>query len=289
MFTKSKKTKSQKYYAVKIGINPGIYTSWEECKEEINGFSGAKYKSFKTEQEAQQYLNSIPEIKKPLLQNVKTTNKTTNKSLLSIDPSSVLMSNNLSDISLKRFKTYTHNGIQKYYIFTDGSSQKSHSAYGVYFGNGEPEPYVISPTFIHFANLITEGSKTNNTAELKAIESALNILENCNNSGTCNINKSKEIVIISDSKYAISCITLWYIKWRKNYWINSGKTPVKNRELIESILDKLENLKILGFNISFKHQYAHKSKPKYDNGIEYYLWLGNYMIDYLVQKKVINK
>lgn len=288
MFSKSKKTKSQKYYAVKIGVNPGIYTTWDECKEQINGFSGAKYKSFKTEQEAQQYLNSIPEIQKPLLQTVKTAT-IMNKSILSINPSSVLMSNNLGDISLERFKTYTHNGIQKYYIFTDGSSQKSHSAYGVYFGNGEPEPYVISPTFTHFANLITEGSKTNNTAELKAIESALTILENSLDSGKCNINKSKEIVIISDSKYAISCVTEWYIKWRKNYWINSSKKPVVNREIIESILDKLENLKTEGFNISFKHQYAHKSKPKYDTGIEYYLWLGNYMIDYLVQKKVINK
>ena len=71
--------------------------------------------------------------------------------------------------------------------------------------------------------------------------------------------------------------------------INSSKSPVVNREIIESILDKLENLKTEGFNITFKHQYAHKSKPKYDNGIEYYLWLGNYMIDYLVQKKVIDK
>ena len=65
--------------------------------------------------------------------------------------------------------------------------------------------------------LITEGSKTNNTAELKAIESALTILENYTGTNNCNINKSKEIVIISDSQYAIKCITLWYIKWRKNY------------------------------------------------------------------------
>lgn len=41
-----------KYYAVKAGRNPGIYRSWDECKNEVNGYPGAVYKSFKTEEEA---------------------------------------------------------------------------------------------------------------------------------------------------------------------------------------------------------------------------------------------
>ncbi|WP_243297058.1 ribonuclease H1 domain-containing protein [Bacillus litorisediminis] len=44
--------KPKKYYVVWIGRNPGIYTSWDECKEQVNGYQGAKYKSFSTEQEA---------------------------------------------------------------------------------------------------------------------------------------------------------------------------------------------------------------------------------------------
>ncbi len=37
-----------KYYSVKNGRTPGIYTSWEECREQVSGFSGAVYKSFAT-------------------------------------------------------------------------------------------------------------------------------------------------------------------------------------------------------------------------------------------------
>ena len=37
----------KKYYAVKKGRKTGIYTSWTECKEQVDGFSGAIYKSFK--------------------------------------------------------------------------------------------------------------------------------------------------------------------------------------------------------------------------------------------------
>lgn len=52
----SKKKKSN-YYAVKVGRNPGIYTSWDECKAQVEGFSGCKYKGFQTKEEAVRYLN----------------------------------------------------------------------------------------------------------------------------------------------------------------------------------------------------------------------------------------
>lgn len=44
------------YYAVKMGTEPGIYESWQECESVIKGFSGAKYKSFKTREDAEMYL-----------------------------------------------------------------------------------------------------------------------------------------------------------------------------------------------------------------------------------------
>lgn len=48
---------AKKYYAVKKGLVPGIYVSWPECKPNINGFSGAEYRSFGTRKEAQAYLD----------------------------------------------------------------------------------------------------------------------------------------------------------------------------------------------------------------------------------------
>ena len=51
---------AEKYYAVKKGENPGIYKTWDECKEQVSGFSGAEYKSFKTLAEAEEYLGLAP-------------------------------------------------------------------------------------------------------------------------------------------------------------------------------------------------------------------------------------
>ena len=44
--------KKQKFYVVWAGHNPGIYTSWEDCKRETDHFDGARFKSFATEEEA---------------------------------------------------------------------------------------------------------------------------------------------------------------------------------------------------------------------------------------------
>ena len=44
--------RKQKYYVVWRGAQPGIYTSWEACQQQVIGYTGAKYKSFNTEAEA---------------------------------------------------------------------------------------------------------------------------------------------------------------------------------------------------------------------------------------------
>ena len=45
-----------KYYAVKNGHHTGIYETWEECEREVRGYSGAQYKSFKSLDDAWEYL-----------------------------------------------------------------------------------------------------------------------------------------------------------------------------------------------------------------------------------------
>jgi len=47
-----------KFYAVKAGKRPGIYLTWEACKNEVHGFPGAVYKSFPTRAEAERYLEA---------------------------------------------------------------------------------------------------------------------------------------------------------------------------------------------------------------------------------------
>ena len=47
---------SEKYYAVKIGRKAGIYRTWDDCKAQVNGYPGAVYKSFYSEEDANEFI-----------------------------------------------------------------------------------------------------------------------------------------------------------------------------------------------------------------------------------------
>ena len=50
---------SKKIYAVKNGRVPGIYLNWEECKAQVDGYSGAIYKSFSNTDDALEYIGAV--------------------------------------------------------------------------------------------------------------------------------------------------------------------------------------------------------------------------------------
>lgn len=52
---------AQKYYAVKVGKTPGIYRTWDECKAMVDGYPGAKYKSFPSLAEAEAFIGGDSE------------------------------------------------------------------------------------------------------------------------------------------------------------------------------------------------------------------------------------
>ena len=45
-----------RYYAIAKGVNIGIFNTWEECKANTNGYSGAIFKKFAIKKEAENFL-----------------------------------------------------------------------------------------------------------------------------------------------------------------------------------------------------------------------------------------
>ena len=45
-----------KFYTVWKGVCPGVYSSWQDCQQQIKGFKGAMYKSFSTKEETERAL-----------------------------------------------------------------------------------------------------------------------------------------------------------------------------------------------------------------------------------------
>lgn len=53
----------KKVYAVRKGKKTGLFYTWDECKAAIDGYSGAVFRGFLTEEEAKAYLEGTVEVK----------------------------------------------------------------------------------------------------------------------------------------------------------------------------------------------------------------------------------
>lgn len=72
-----------KFYVVWIGKNPGVYNRWEECKKQVEGEKGARYKSYSTHEEAVEAFRNPPPApvrKNANPENRKTLSKVSNSS-----------------------------------------------------------------------------------------------------------------------------------------------------------------------------------------------------------------
>ena len=71
---------------------------------------------------------------------------------------------------------------------------------------------------------------TNNRMELQAVIEGLRALKG-----------PSKVTIHIDSTYVMDAIDKrWYVGWQKRGWKTAAKTPVKNRELWEQLLDALQ-------------------------------------------------
>ena len=53
-----KRKKGPNYYAVAVGRNTGIFSTWDECSSQVNGFKGSRFKKFSTFEEAESFVAS---------------------------------------------------------------------------------------------------------------------------------------------------------------------------------------------------------------------------------------
>lgn len=146
------------------------------------------------------------------------------------------------------------------YLFTDGACKNNgypnaKASYAVYCNSTQCDISVVKRL---------EENPTNQRAELMAILEALQTITDYN---------LDKVVIVSDSMYAINCVTKWCDAWEKNNWKNSKKQPVKNADIIKQIL----NYKCTYVN--FYHIYSHQCAPEQSDDLLYKLWLGNNTVD----------
>ncbi|MDP2076673.1 MAG: ribonuclease H family protein [Sulfuricurvum sp.] len=199
---------ADKFYVVKKGRTPGIYTTWAECLRQVDKFAGAVYKSYISLEEAQEAFESntlTPKSPSPKIPPKKRTSVTSNN-----DSSSL----STDDIRLR--------------IYCDGACSgnpgKAGSGLAIYEDNNKP-------ILLYGA---ADAIGTNNTAELKALLKALELAVDT---------QHDKVAILSDSKYSIECVVNWAYGWKAKGWTKQGG-EIKNLEIIQTahaIYDGIKN------------------------------------------------
>ena len=92
--------------------------------------------------------------------------------------------------------------------------------------------------------------QTNQRAELTAIIRALDTVP-----------KYRDLIVATDSQYAINCVTLWYKAWQGNGWKTSYGKTVENKDLIESIRGRLSERERMGVETHFEWIKGHAGYP----------------------------
>ena len=226
-----------KYYVVYKGLKTGIYKSFEEIKGFVIGYKGAKYKSFNTLAEAEEYLKNGPK-----------TEDTKN-----IEPK-INITKNIEPNITKNDKNILKNKIDNYltklnddnnlYIYTDGSvvgngKKDAKGGYGVFYSDINIAP---------ISKIMTQKLITTPLSELFAIIDGLTNLGPQMHTGS-------QIYLYTDSEYCYKSLTKWYKQWEKNNWKTKTNTLVKNIEEI-----KQAYILIKKYNVNLVHINSHTGK-----------------------------
>ena len=102
----------------------------------------------------------------------------------------------------------------------------------------------------NLSEALTGPRQTNQRAELTAILRALDTIP-----------RDTDVTIVTDSRYAIDCVTLWHVNWRRNGWKTSAGKAVENRDLVEHILGKMEERGALQTRTTFEWIKGHANHP----------------------------
>lgn len=154
---------------------------------------------------------------------------------------------------------------QTFHIFTDGAcsangQRGAKAGYGVHFYSFSQRSADLS------VRLDPAETQTNNRAELRAIEAAVDWLDRNP------LPVDRDVCIWTDSEYSLNSLTKWAEGWRRNGWRKRDGTSIVNLDIIRPLSDRIRMLP----QVRLRHVEGHK-----DSRATEFPWCGNAVADKL--------
>ncbi|MCW8346049.1 ribonuclease H family protein [Vibrio sp. ZSDZ65] len=208
---------AKKYYVVWKGRETGIFSTWADCKAQVDKFTGAKFKSFPTLAEAEQAFGS---------------NGATGNSPVKTRTSAMSLATGAKKNTKAKAKPLSQQDIAAMpldiKIFTDGACDPNPGQAGtglaVYQNNALVE--------LWYGKYQANG--TNNTAELNGLHQSMHLAKT-------HLLAGRSVAIYCDSMYSIQCMTTWAKGWEAKGWKKSGG-EIKNLDLIKPMFELYQQI-----------------------------------------------
>ncbi|XP_066271698.1 ribonuclease H1-like [Branchiostoma lanceolatum] len=281
---------SQAFYAVRNGRNPGVYRTWDECQNQVNKFSNAKFKKFKTQEEAWQFVSASPPSTStyrhapgpspssytarrsgyqasPSTQRPSPSSYTSRPSGYQARPSPYMRKRSLSPAaSVQAAAINIEHQSAKRTKLLDSNFNTRESISGFTYQDGAAVVYTdgcCTDNGFHGARAGIgvywgPGHERNTSAKLPGrqtnnraeIHAARHAIESAKEMGLAKIS------LHTDSQFLINGITKWIHGWKKNGWKLSTGKPVQNKEDFQNLDSALE-----GIDVQWVHVRGHVGIP----------------------------
>lgn len=211
----------ESYYAVQNGREAGVYNSWDDARQQVDGYSGGVHQRFDTRAEAEAFAGGSGGY------GGRSGGSSGGGGYDGSYNSSGYGGSSYDDDYDDSYSTTS--GRQA--VYTDGAcsnnqnSSRAQAGVGVYFGRDHPD---------NVSRPVAGSRQTNQRAELEAIHDAVETIHQRND--------GLKYEIKTDSAYAKNAYDKWGDNWQQNNWTTSKNEPVQHRDVIEPTLDRLNDL-----------------------------------------------
>lgn len=226
------------FYAVRAGRKPGIYSTWSECEAQVKNFSKAKFKKFKTNQEAVDFLGNTIKIDSEEI--IKIATNPSKRKIAVAEPSPKRKAKYKNETSeeefVKELPVNVKQGDFNFYgkpatVYTDGACsgngrESAKAGIGVYWGPSHP---------LNVSRKLA-GRQSNNRAELTAALVAIN---------QAAAHNASELTVFTDSQFMINSMTQWISKWKSNGWKLSSGGEVQNMSDFKKLDEACSRVKVI--------------------------------------------
>jgi len=264
------------FYAVHKGKRRGIYTDWNECKQNIFGVRHPIFKKFNTKEEAEHFLihGFGNKTNQSMLDTLGKSNDTP-----SAGDNAKIDGNNENGESGDVIANAKNHII---HIFTDGSLIRKKCKNGdtrILCGYGIYIPAYGQMEELRYAGTIRD-NKTNNRGELKAIIDGLNYILCCIDETVGSVAgapdaefpykddklKETQIILYTDSSYSKLILGDTGVKYRKAGYLVSKKSDeqVKNADMVQEIMEIRDRIAAYGMELVVKHVYSHTNLDTFE-------------------------